>query len=156
MDGELATASIDEHGERHARGSPEVGQLVECRAHGAPRVEDIVDDHHLLPVEIPRQIRRPDDRSRAHGLQIIAIERDVERSPRDGHVLALLDRADDAVRELDAAALDPDDDQVGGSLIQLDDLFGHAAERPVNCARVEQGRIVSCHRPAIWRRREPD
>jgi len=25
------------------------------------------------------------------------------------------------------------------------DLFGHAAERPVNRARVEQGRIVSCH-----------
>jgi molybdopterin biosynthesis enzyme len=33
---------------------------------------------------------------------------------------------------------------------------GHPAERPINRACVEQGRIVSCHRPAIWRRRDPD
>jgi len=156
VDRELATAAIDEHRERYVRRAAEVGQLVECGAHGAPRVQHVVDDHHSLPVEIPGKIGGADDGTRADGLQIVAIERDVEGAARDGDVLALLNRADDAVRELHSAALDADDDQIGGAVVQLDDLFGHAAQRPVNRACIEQGRIVSCHRPAIWRRRDPD
>ena len=156
VDRQLAPAAIDQHRERHARRAPEVRELVERRAHGAARVEHVVDDHDALAVEIPRQVGGPDHGARADCLQVVAVERDVEGAARDLHLLALVDRANDAVRELNAAALDADDDQVIRSIVQLDDLFGHAAERPVNRARVEQGRIVSCHRPAIWRRRDPE
>ena len=94
---------------------------------------------------IPGKVGRADNGPRADRLQVIAVERDVEGAAWHLHLFALVDGADDAVRELYAAALDADDDQAVGSIIQLDDLFGHSAERPVHRTCIEQRRIVSCH-----------
>jgi hypothetical protein len=64
-------------------------------------------------------------------------------------VLSLEDRSNDAVRKLHSPSLDSHDDKIAGPIVQLDYFFGHAAQRPVHRARVEQSRIVGCHRPAI-------
>ena len=76
--------------ERYRRRPAEVRELVESGAHSAAGVEHVVDDHDVLAVEIPRQIRGTDDRARSDRLQIVAIERDVERALRDGRRLRRL------------------------------------------------------------------
>ena len=75
-------------------GLSEIGELVERCADSAPGVENVVDDHDVLAVDVPRECRLADDRSRSDRLEVIAVERDVERalrdlslsrSPRSGH-----------------------------------------------------------------------
>ena len=47
LDGELAPAAVDEHGQPDPRGAAEVGELVERGADGAAGEEHVVDDHHV-------------------------------------------------------------------------------------------------------------
>ena len=98
MDRKLAPASIDEHRERDARGPAEVRELVERGAHRATGVQHVVDDHDALAIQIPGQLRRADDRARADGLQVVAIERDVERAARNLDLLAVIEDVGDADR----------------------------------------------------------
>ena len=49
------------------------------------------------------------------------------------------------VGELHAAALDADDDQVVGAVVELDDLVGHALERAIHGARIEDDVRLGSH-----------
>jgi hypothetical protein len=53
-------------------------------------------------------------------------------------------------RELHAAALDSDDDEVVRPLIELDDLVGHSTQRAIHGARIEDGGVAIGHAEAIW------
>ena len=69
VDRQLAAAAIHQHGESDRAGPTEIGQLVERGAHGAAGVKHVVDDHDVLAVEVPRQIRRADHRARTDRLR---------------------------------------------------------------------------------------
>src|SRR4026207_896987 len=60
-DGELAVPPVDEHGERDARGTTELGQRVDRGPDRAPRVEDVVDEDDGDPLEAEGDARRPHD-----------------------------------------------------------------------------------------------
>jgi hypothetical protein len=75
-----------------------------------------------------------DDRPRTDGLQIVAIERDVERARGDVDLFALAMVDTILRRELNAAALNADDDEILGAVVELDDLIGHAPERSIERA----------------------
>src|SRR6185437_9830875 len=137
--GQLAPAAIHEHREPNARGTAEVGELVERRANGAAGVQDIVHDDHMLGADVPGDIGWTDHGTRPDGLQIVAIERDVERATRDVHVLALLHHGGETIGELHAAALDANEHEAVGAIIELDDLVCHAAERAIHGPRIEHG-----------------
>ena len=134
---------------RYSLWPAEVGQLVERGAHGAARVEHVVDDDDVLAVDRPREVGRPDDGARPDRLQVVAVERDVERAARHVGLLALADAGHDARRELDAAALDSNDDEVVRAVVQLDDLVGHPTQRAVDGARVEDDGLAIGHGEAI-------
>ena len=59
-------------------------------------------------------------------------------------------RGHDSRRELNAAALDADDDEIVGAVVQLDDLVGHPPQRAVDRARVEDDGLAVGHGEAIW------
>ena len=134
VDWKLASSAIDEDRERDPRGPAEIGELVERRAHGAAGVENIVDDHDVHALDSPRQTRRADNRSRADGLEVVAVERDVERALRNLDSFALFDESDEPAGELHAATLNSDDDEIGRAVVQLDDLVGHSLQRPIDRA----------------------
>ena len=77
LDRQLAAAAVDEHAEQDAARPAEVGALVERGADGAAGVEHVVDDHHGAAVEVG-QPGLAHHRPGADGLEIVAIERDVE------------------------------------------------------------------------------
>ena len=56
-------------------------------------------------------------------------------------LLSLGDRRYDLRRELDAAALNSDDDEIVRAVVQLDDLVGHSPQVRVECAGVENDRL---------------
>jgi hypothetical protein len=78
-------------------------------------------------------------------LEVVAVEGDVEGALRDVGLLALADRRDDLRRELDAAALNADDDEIVGPVVQFNDLVGHSPNGSVEGPRVEDGGL-------FWRR----
>ena len=102
-----------EHREGDAPRPAEVGELVERGANRPARVEHVVDDDDVLAVDVDRDLRLSDDRSRSDGLQVVAIERDVERALRERRAFSRSPmRGYDLRRELNAAALNADDDEI--------------------------------------------
>ena len=78
------------------------------------------------------------DRPRADGPHVVPIQRDVERAPRDRAPLLRLDQPGQALGELRAAAVNPHQHEAIGALGELNDLFCHALERPLDAAGIEE------------------
>ena len=88
-------------------------------------------------------------RSWADGLQVVAVERDVERAARNPDLFALIENVGEAVAELHTSPLNSHEDQIVDSVKQLDDLVGHATEGARERARVEHGRGLGGHEGPI-------
>src|SRR5205085_890152 len=88
-------------------------------------------------------------RARAHRrddrLEVVAIEGDVEGAAGNLRLLAIGDDGYNARRELDAAALNSDDHEVVGPLVQLENLIGHASQRSIDRTVLEQRGLCSSH-----------
>src|SRR5690606_40555772 len=81
-----------------------------------------------------------------------AVERDVERSDGDLDALGAGDPLTDPAGEVDAAGGDPEEHQLFGALVALEDLVRDAGQRPVDVGSIENGtggRVVRRrgHRP---------
>src|SRR5262245_66313443 len=72
-------------------------------------------------------------------VEVVAIERDVERPERDLGVAVLGDQAAEALGQRDAAGVDPDECDLRAVYVALDDLVADALERPGKRLCVEQG-----------------
>src|SRR5260370_32251279 len=83
LDGQLASATVYEHGQSDSPGPSKVGQLVECGANRAARVQHVVDDDDALAFDVDRNLRGPDDAARTDGLKVVAVQRDVARAAMD-------------------------------------------------------------------------
>src|SRR6185503_18552087 len=95
-------------------GPSEIGKLVERGSHGTAGIEDVIDDHDVAAIDSPGNVCCADYRARTDCLEIVAIERDVERAEEDFRVLALFDEAANCARELNTAALDSNDNEIFG------------------------------------------
>src|SRR5690606_34410267 len=82
-DRQFPAAAVHQHGQQDPAGSAEVGDLVECRAHGPPGVQHVVDDHHAGAIDLGRQPGLVDHRTLAGGLDVVAIEGDAKHSATD-------------------------------------------------------------------------
>ena len=135
----MAAAAVDQHAEEYAAGPAEVGALVERRAHRAARVEHVVHDDDRAAVEVGKH-RLAHHRPGADGLQVVAIESDVELAGGDAGAFGLIDQALEPVGQLHAAALDADQHEVLGATPPFDDLGSHARQRSAERAVVEKRR----------------
>src|SRR2546426_6079602 len=137
------SAARDRRGRRARTGrslrASEVRELVEGGPHGAAGIQHIVHDHDVFAGEVAWNTGLADHGLRADGLEVVAIQRDVEGAAGNGHALVFLDQPGDPLGELDAAALDADQDQVVGPVGQLEHLHGHTLKRPRQGAGVQDG-----------------
>src|SRR5262249_17278147 len=145
LNGQLASAPVYENGQGDSPRSTEVRQLVECGAHGAARVEHVVDDDDDAPVYIHWNLRLADDRPRAGRLEVVRVERDVQRALRDVRFFPIADGGHDTRRELSPAALNSYNDEIVGPVVQFYDLVGDSPERPVKGPGVEHRRLLCGH-----------
>ena len=136
--GKFPPAAVDEHAEEDPLGAAEVGELVEGGADGPAGVEDVVHDDDGAAVERAGQVRLPDHGADADGLEVVAIEGDVELAARHLHAFGRLDQASEPLGELDAPALDADKQEALRSLASLDDFNGHARQGARDGSFVEQ------------------
>src|SRR6266851_5470664 len=81
-DRQLPFAAVDQRRELDFSGAPIIEELVHRRAHGAPGVENVVDHHDMPAVDVERDLRRLHLVVQSGGVEIVAIERDVERPHR--------------------------------------------------------------------------
>src|SRR6476661_1218267 len=137
LDRQLAAATVDQHAEEDAARPAEVGALVECRAHGAAGVQHVVHDDDRTAVEIGEP-RFADHGAGADGLEVVAIQGDIQLAAGDLGALGLIDLALETIGQLDSAPLDPHQDQRVGAAGSLDDFGGHAHQRPAERAVVEE------------------
>src|SRR6266581_4080887 len=139
LDRQLAAAAVHQHAQRDALGAPEVGELVERGADGAAGVEHVVHDDDVFPREVARDAGLPDHGLGAHGLEVVAVQGDVEGAAGHEHALFLLDELGDPLGELDAAPLDADEDEIVRAVGQLEHLDRHTLKRPRQGAGVQDG-----------------
>src|SRR4029077_7164201 len=85
LDRELAPTPIDQHAERDPLGAPEVGELVERGAHGPSGIEHVVDDHHVLAVEVAGDPSLADDGLGPDRFEVVAIKGDIEGAAGKDH-----------------------------------------------------------------------
>src|SRR5882762_8922639 len=81
-DRQLPLAAVHQRRKLDFSGAPVVEQLVHGGAHGAPGVENVVDHHDMPAVDVERDLRRLHLVVQSGCVEIVAIERDVERPHR--------------------------------------------------------------------------
>ena len=114
-DRQLAVTAIDEHGELNAGGPTELEKRVDRRPDRPARVQDVVDEHHGHSLDRERDARGADDRLATRcactfsHVDVVAVERDVERADGNRLSASLLDEATKARRERRPSGLDADE-----------------------------------------------
>jgi hypothetical protein len=144
MDWKLTTSAVDKDSQRYTRGPSEIGQFVESRSNSSASVENVVDDHDVHAFDSPRQARWANHWSRANRLEVVAVERNVQRALWNFDAFALFDEGNEPAGELHASPLNPHNNQIGRAFVQLDDLIGHSLQGPVDHSRGEDRFLFSC------------
>src|SRR5581483_4884904 len=99
----------------------------------------------LCTVDVAWKLGFADDGTGTHGLQVVSIERDVERTPRRGVPFPFTDQLGQPVRQLDATPLDPNQHEPVGPIVELHDLARHALEGAVDRSGVEESYGILSH-----------
>src|SRR5262249_44711767 len=81
-DGQLALAAVDQRRNLDLAGPSVVEQLVHRGAHRAPCKEPVVDQDNVPLVYVERNLGRFHLPMQANGIEVVAIEGDVERAQR--------------------------------------------------------------------------
>ena len=129
-------AAVDEDGELHGARPADVAQRVQGRADGATGIEDVVDQDHERAVDAALGNRRVLQRPRGLAVEVVAVERDVEGTVRNGDVGEFLDLVREARGQGDAPGRDAEEDdarRVGTvECGLLNDLMGDAGDGAVD------------------------
>src|SRR5688500_2252386 len=141
LDRELPVPPVDQDREADGAGTPEVDDAVESRANRPAGVEDVVAQQHRSLVQIELDLGLLQNGLRGDGRQIVAVERDVERSDgkRLPHEVRKARRK--PRRQRDAARADADEREAGEVLLALGDFVRHPVDHPADALRVEDLRL---------------
>ena len=101
----------------------------------------------MFPGQVAGQVRLADDRFRADGGEVVAVEGDVDGASGNLDAFVLLDEFSQPLGQLDAAALDADEHQVLGAVVQLEHFDRHSLERPRQGAGVHHHAAVGPSHP---------
>jgi hypothetical protein len=118
----------------------EVGQRVERRAHRAPGVKHVIDQHHASAIERERDVAAKQARIAGRAAPVVAVGRNIERADGDRALAALGHRLGQPFGEASAAAHDTDQDDIRGAVVALDDLVRDPLDRARDRRRVERER----------------
>src|SRR6185295_15866894 len=133
---EFPVTAVDENGELHASRPPEVDEFIQRRSYGAAGIEHVVDQYYGAVGDVGRDIGFVDDRARSYGGQVVAIECYVQLTGWRALALQLLDPIGNSLGEGNAASPDPNQQQIVGPYVALDDLRSQPRKRPGDTARI--------------------
>src|SRR4029077_13604622 len=123
-DGQLAAAAVDQDRQLNRPRPSEVHECIHRRARSATTVDDVVDEHDHLAVDVG-DVRLAAVRGHTQ-MAIVAMLADVERAHRDRRPLELHEALRQAAREVVSLGHDADHDQVAGATVALEDLVRDA------------------------------
>src|SRR5262249_48595377 len=102
-------------------------------ANSAAGIEDIIQKNYVLIHNVsPQRYGFLDDRTGAHGGEVVAVKGDIQSTDGDRLLFNLLDQTGQTVGQRDATALDADQHQVFHAVIFFHDLMGQADEGTLN------------------------
>ena len=133
---QFAVAAVDEHRQLHRARPADVAQRVQRRADRAAGVEDVVDEDDQRAVDAALGDRGVLERAGRLGVEVVAVERDVEGAAGDGDAGELVDLVGEPGGERDAAGRDAEEDDARrvGTVERglLDDLVRDAGDGPAD------------------------
>jgi hypothetical protein len=137
FDGKLAVAAVDEDGELDAVGAADVAEGIERGAGGASGVDDVINEDDGFAGDVAR------DGGGVHlagGLlvKIVAVHGDIDDSSGDRLGPNFGEGVSEALGEVDAAALDADENEVAVVFVAFGDFVRDAVERSFNDRGAEE------------------
>ena len=141
--------AIDERDQLDRARTAEVDQRVERRANRAARVEHVVHEQDQAVVDGEWNFRAPNHRLRPDGVphQVVAVERDVERSGRHVDAGEVPERLGQARRQRHASRADADERQALDAAVVFDNFVGDADEASRDAVRVHHNGHIPSLRP---------
>src|SRR4029453_11976414 len=110
---QLPVAAVDEDRELHSAGPTDVTQRVQGGAHGATGIEDVVDEDDQCVVDAALRNRGVLQRPGRLDVEVVAVERDVQRAVRNRDAGEFFDLVGQPGGEGDAAGRDAEEDDAG-------------------------------------------
>jgi hypothetical protein len=136
-DRKLAMSAVDKDRQADGPRATVVDERIHRRADRAAGEEHIVDEDHHASVDRERDLRLAHHRRVADARQVVAVQRDVDRTERDVYALIRADRRLDARGERVAARANTDDGQMGEVTVTLDDLVRDPRDGSADIVRGE-------------------
>jgi len=130
--------AIDQHRETDRARSAVVDERVHGGADGASGEQHVIHEDDDLVVDGEVERRLADDRRVADAREVVAVERDVERTEWDGRVLVRADRVAKPDGQDVAARADTDDGEAGEFAVAFDDLVRDPGDGATNIVGPEQ------------------
>jgi hypothetical protein len=124
----LAVAPVDQDRQLYGKGPAVVYQGIHGGTYSAAGMQYVVNEHHGLPVDIGRDIRALESRFNLSGVEVVAVEGEIQHPHGHPGLLVSFDALGQASGQGDAAGVQPDDYQVLGGLVMLDNLVSNTGE----------------------------
>ena len=135
----MPVPAVDQHGELDRAWPAEVGERIEGGPDGPAGEQHVVDQDHQLAVDAASRLHRAAERPAGLGVQIIAVQGDVEAAEADGDATEAGDALGQPVRQRLAAGGDAQQDDVGAAAGLFQDLVGDPVEHPGQIFGVQDG-----------------
>src|SRR6266851_7313893 len=126
-DRQLAMASVDEHRQLDRAGPAEVEQRVHRGPCCPSAVDNVVDEHHHLAVDVGH-VRLESMRGLAQ-MAVVAVLAGVDRANRNGVPLQLLELRGEPARQMIASRIHAHQHHLAGAVVALDDLVRDSRQR---------------------------
>src|SRR5688500_3444321 len=133
---------VDQDRELDHPRAPEIDERVERGADRPPGEQHVVHEDDGLVFDRERDVGTAHHRRAPH-VEIVAIERDVERADRQVAAVDLRDLRGEAMGDGDAAGPQADERDVGAAGVLLEDLVSDAGEGAVESGFVENLSFLS-------------
>ena len=128
--------AVDQGRELDRSGTPEVDQSVEGGPDRAAGEEDVVHQDDGLVLDRERDVGAA-DHGRAAQVEVVAVERDVERAHGQRGAVDARDLGGQPLGEGDAAGAEPDEREIFRAVVPLEDLVRDAGQRTIEGPIVE-------------------
>ena len=136
LDGELAVAAVDQHRQLNGQRTPEIRERVHGGANGASGVQHVIHQHHVPGVERAGNMCRL-QRPALAGLEVVAVERDVDGADGDLGAGVFLDEGAEPHGQRHAAGADADEDEARRRGMACANRAADAPQRLLNAWSVQ-------------------
>jgi hypothetical protein len=145
LDGDLAMAAIDQDRQADARRTSQVADGIEGGPDGPTREQDVIYQHHLGPVDVEWDLGAAQHGPSRAVLEIVAVERDVDRADVDILPEQPLQLLSEPLREGNAARSNPHEAKRRACPTGVGELASHGANQTVDFMVIAEPLLARIH-----------